>query len=135
MPDPHKTAALIYGGLGAVVIVITLLAGLVPQGRTNAAVELGIGMVFVIICAVLIYRGLWVVSALLVFSNTWRVITYFNDGRGVHMELLSMSITQTQPQPVAFLNAFFMAIITGFLARSALLGYQKWRIQRQEHTT
>ena len=134
MPNPHKTAAMVYGGLGAVVILITFLAGLVPQGRDNAAIELGFGMVFIVIFALLIYRGWWLVSAFLVFSNTWRVITYFNDGRGVHMEILSLSVTQTQPQPVAFVNALLMVIIVVFLARSAWLGYRKWQSERQERT-
>jgi len=134
MRNPHKTAALVYAGLGAVVIIITFLAGLVPAGRVNAAIELGIGMVFIFIFSLLIYRGWWLVSALLVFSNSWRVLTYFNDGRGVHMEIINMSVTQTEPQPVAFINALLMMIIVAFLARSAWLGYRNWRVTRQEQS-
>ena len=132
--DPHKTAALVYGGLGIVVILITFLADLVPEGRANAALELGIGAVFLVICAVLIYRGWWLLSAFLVFSNAWRVFTYFNDGRGMHVGILSRQVTPTQPQPVAFVNAALMVVIVAFLARSAWFGFRKWRMTRREQT-
>jgi len=130
--DPHKSAALVYAGLGAIVIMITLLARLVPAGRENAVLELGIGLVFLIIFAALIYRGFWPASALLVFSNSWRVFTYFNDGRGVHVEILPFSVTQIQARPVAFVNAALMLVIVFMLARSAWFGFRNWRKQRRD---
>jgi type III secretory pathway component EscS len=125
---------MVYCGLGITVILITFLAKLVPEGRTNAAIELGIGMVFIIIFTVLIYRGGWLASAMLVFSNSWRAFTYFNDGRGVHIEILGQRVTQTQPQPLAFINAALMAVIVVFLARSAWFGMRKWSTKRREQT-
>jgi hypothetical protein len=123
----HKTAALVYIGLGVLVIAITFAAGLVPAGRANALVELGIGAMFIVIFGLLIYRGWWPVSAILVFSNAWRAFTFFNDGRGVHIELRPFSVTPIEPQPVAFLNAVLMVIIVLALARSAWTGLTAWR--------
>jgi hypothetical protein len=149
----HRQAALTYVGLGALVIFITFAAGLVPAGRSNPIAELSIGAVFLAIFAVLIYlqpcievlvylqprveserrgvhivvRDWWLLSALLVFSNTWRMVIYFNDGLGWHIELLPFSITRIEPQPVAFVNAALMAVIVIMLARSAWAGFSRWR--------
>ncbi|HEX9921576.1 MAG TPA: hypothetical protein VGD99_02845 [Anaerolineae bacterium] len=127
----HRQAAMTYVGLGILVIIITIVAGLTPAGRSNALLELGIGSVFIILFAVLIYRGWWLVSALLVISNSWRAVTYFNDGIGRHMELRPFSITPIEPQPVAFINAVLMVVIVVMLARSAWAGYGA-RYERQE---
>lgn len=129
--NPHKAAAVTYAGLGLVVILITFAARLVPAGRESAALELAIGAVFIVVFATLIYRGWWPISALLVFSNSWRLFTYFNDGRGLHIELRPFSITPIQPQPAAFFNAALMAIIVFMLARSAWLGFSDWRARRR----
>jgi len=126
----HRQAALTYVGLGILVIFITFAAGLVPAGRANPVVELSIGGVFIILFATLIYRGWWPISALLIFSNTWRTVTYFNDGLGWHMELLPFSVTRIEPQPVAFVNAALMAIIVFMLSRSAWAGFSGWRAQK-----
>jgi hypothetical protein len=127
LKQPHKAAALTYAGLGVLVILLTFVAGLVPEGRENAAVELGIGAFFIVIFAALIYRGWWPVSAVLIFSNSWRAFTYFNDGRGWHIELRPFSATAVDPQPIAFLNALLMVIIVIMLARSAWHGFSTWR--------
>lgn len=129
--NPHKAAAVTYSGLGLLVIIITFAADLVPTGREDAAIELGIGAFFIAIFAALIYRGWWPISALLVFSNSWRLFNYFNDGRGLRVELRPFSVTPTQPQPVAFINAALMAIIIFMLARSAWLGFSNWRVRRR----
>lgn len=129
--DPHKAAAVTYAGLGLVVIIITFVGGLVPAGRESAAIELSIGALFIVIFAALIYRGWWPISALLVFSNAWRLFTYFNDGRGQHIELRPFSITSIQARPIAFVNAALMAIIVLMLARSAWLGFSDWRVRRR----
>jgi len=125
--NPHRQAAIGYGGIGAIVILITLFAKLVPESRANAIVELLIGLVFLMLFAVLVYRGWWPVSAALVFSNAWRAFTYFNDGRGVHVELLTRVITPIQPQPIAYLNAALMSLIVILLARSAVTGFSAWQ--------
>ncbi|MEW5987267.1 MAG: hypothetical protein AB1791_11575 [Chloroflexota bacterium] len=130
LQNPHKTAAVTYASLGAVVIALTLVAGLTPAGRPNAAVELGIGLVFVVIFAILLYRGWWPLAAPLVFSNTWRAFTYLNDGLGRHVELLPFSVTPITPRPVAFVNAALMVVIVGMLGRAAWLGFRVWRTQR-----
>ncbi len=128
--DAHKHAAIGYAGLGVMVILITLLAGLVPEGRENAVLELSVGAAFILIFAALIFRGRWPVSAALVFSNSWRAFTYFNDGRGQHVELLPLKVSRIEPQPVAFLNAILMSVIVALLARSAVFGFVGWRARR-----
>lgn len=126
----HRQAALTYLGLGALVISITFAAGLIPVGRPHPFIEVGVGAVFIIIFAGLIYRGWWPISALLIFSNTWRMVTYFNDGLGWHVELLHFSISRIEPSPVAFVNAILMAVIVFMLARSARAGFLAWRTRR-----
>ncbi len=126
----HRQAALTYVGLGLLVILITFAAGLVPAARRGVIWELAIGAVFIVIFAALIYRGWWPLSALLMFSNTWRAVTYFNDGLGWHIELVPFSVTRIEPKPVAFLNAALMVVIVIMLARSAWAGWQAWREQR-----
>lgn len=127
--DPHKQAAYAYGGLGVLVILITFLGDLVPAERSGAKLELAIGALFIALFALLIYRGWWVVSAVLTVSNSWRVFTYFNDGRGLHVQLLPLQSTRIEPQPLAFLNAGLMLLIVLFLARSALAGWNSWKLQ------
>ena len=131
LKHPHKAAALAYAGLGVLVILITFAAGLVPAGREHAAVELTIGASFIVIFAALIYRGWWPLSALLVFSNAWRAVTYFNDGLGRHVELLPFSVTPIKAWPVAFVNAALMVIIVFLLGRSAWRGFTTWRTRRK----
>ncbi len=135
LDNPHKQAAVGYAGLGVLVIFITFAADLVPASRSGAVVELTIGATFILIFAALIYRGWWPLSALLVFSNSWRVLTYFNDGRGLHLEIIPPEIfppttSPIEAQPVAFINAILMVIIVVLLARSALSGLSSWRLQR-----
>ena len=130
LDNPHKQAAVGYAGLGVLVIFITFAADLVPESRSGAVVELTIGATFILIFAALIYRGWWPLSALLMFSNSWRVLTYFNDGRGLHVEFLPPSATSIEAQPVAFINAILMVVIVVLLARSALSGLSSWRMQR-----
>jgi hypothetical protein len=130
LASPHQAAALAYGGIGSLVIVLTFATGLVPAGRENPIVELGIGLVFIVLFAFLIYRGWWLISLLLVFSNSWRAITFLNDGLGWHVELVPFSVTQIEPQPAAFLNAALMAVIVFMLARSAWAGLSDWRARR-----
>ena len=130
----HHEAALTYVGLGLLVILITFVAGLVPDARRNAVWELAIGAAFIAVFALLIYRGWWPLSAFLVFSNAWRAVTYFNDGLGRHVEILPFSVTRIGPRPVAFVNAALMAVIVAMLARSAWAGFSVWRAHRWERT-
>lgn len=142
----HRQAALIYASLGVLVIVITLAAGLVPRSRVAQIAELGVGAIFVMIFAALIYRqprielrrgrihifiqNWWLLSAVLVFSNAWRSFTYFNDGLGLHVELANFSVSRIEPQPIAFVNAALMLVIVIALARSAWFGFVIWRARR-----
>jgi hypothetical protein len=112
------------------VILLTFAAGLVPASRRSAIWELAIGAAFIVIFAVLIYRGWWPLSALLVFSNAWRAVTYFNDGLGWHVEALPFSVTRIEPKPAAFINAALMAVIVFMLTRSAWAGFSAWRARR-----
>ena len=125
--NPHKAAALAYGGLGVLVIFITFTAGLVPRTQEDAIWQLVIGANFVLIFAVLIWRGWWLLAAFLVLSNAWRAFIYLNHGLGLHVELRTLSVTPVEPRPVAFVNAAVMAFIVFLLARSAWIGYSDWR--------
>ena len=75
--------------------------GLVPSTRQDAIGQLVIGASFVLIFAVLIYwRGWWLLSAFLIFSNVWRMTNYFNAGLGLHIDIRDFSITPVEPKPV-----------------------------------
>ncbi len=129
--NPHKAAALAYGGLGVGVIIITFAAGLVPPTREDAIWQWVSGAIFVLIFAVLIYwRGWWLLSAFLIFSNVWRMTNYFNAGLGLHIDIRDFSITPVEPKPVAFVNAALMAVIVFLLVRSAWIGFSDWRTRR-----
>ena len=128
--NPHKAAALAYGGLGVLVIFITFAADLVPASRQDAIWQLVIGAVFVVAFAVLIWRGWWLLSAFLVLSNAWRATNYFGAGLGLHFELPVFSITPVEPRPAAFANAALMAVIVLLLVRSARSGFSDWRMRR-----
>jgi hypothetical protein len=82
--NPHKAAALAYGGLGGLVIFITFAPDLVPRSRQDPIWQLVIGAVFVLFFTVLVWRGWWRLSAFLILSNTWRATRYFSAriGRG-----------------------------------------------------
>ncbi len=128
--NPHKAAALAYGGLGVLVIFITFAADLVPRSRQDAIWQLLIGAVFVLAFAVLIWRGWWLLSAFLILSNAWRATNYFSAGLGLHIELPALSITSVEPRPAAFANAALMAVIVLLLVRSAWIGFSAWRTRR-----
>ncbi len=125
--NPHKAAALAYGGLGVLVIFITFIAGLVPRTREDAIWQLVIGAIFVLLFAALIWRGWWWLAALLVLSNSWRAFIFFAHGLGLHVELGALSVTPVEARPVAFVNAAVMAMIVFMLARSARIGFSDWR--------
>ncbi len=128
--NPHKAAALAYAGLGVLVIFITFATEMVPRSREDAVWQLVIGVVFVLVFAVLIWRGWWLLSALLILSNAWRVTTYFSAGLGWHIELPALSIKSVEPIPAAFANAALMAVIVLLLVRSAWIGFSDWRTRR-----
>ena len=133
--NPHKAAALAYAALGVLVILITFAAGLVPPTREDAIWQLVIGALFVLVFAALIYsRGWWPLSALVALSNSWRAITYFHAGLGLHVELRALSITPVEPKPVAFVNAALMTVIVFMLARSAWIGFSDWRTRRLDES-
>jgi len=128
LTQPHKAAALAYGLIGVLVIVITFAAGLVPATRESAIAQLGVGSVFVLIFAVLLYRqGWWLLAALLVAPNIWRATNYLHQGLGLHVDPLTLSITTVSPRPVAFVNAALMTIVVALLVRSAWIGFSAWR--------
>ena len=132
LTHPHKAAALAYGVLGVLVIVITFAADLVPPTREDAIWQLVIGASFVLPLAVLLYwRGWWLISAFLVVPNVWRATNYFNHGIGLHVDPRALSISAVSPRPIAFVNAGLMAIIVFLLVRSAWIGFSDWRARRR----
>ncbi len=132
LTHPHKAAALAYGVLGVLVIVITFAADLVPPNREDAIWQLVIGASFVLVLAVLLYwRGWWLMSAFLVVPNVWRATNYFNHGLGLHVDPRALSITAVSPRPIAFVNAGLMAVIVFLLVRSAWIGFSAGRARRR----
>ena len=128
--NPHKVAALVYGGLGVTVIFLTFAAGLVPPTRADAIWQLVIGAVFVLLFAALIWRGWWWLSGFLVASNLWRATNYLSQGLGFHVELRTIDITPVEPRPLAFVNAALMTVVVFLLARSAWIGFSTWHRRR-----
>jgi hypothetical protein len=128
--NPHKVAALAYGGLGVMVIFITFAADMVPESRADAVWQLVIGTLFVLGFAALIWRGWWLLSAFLIVSNTWRATNFFSAGLGLHIELPVFNITPVEPRPAAFLNAALMTVIVSLLIRSGWIGFSDWRTRR-----
>jgi hypothetical protein len=128
--NPHQVAALAYGGLGVLVILITFAADLVPRSREDLVWQLVVGAVFVMVFAALIWRGWWLLSAFLIVSNTWRATNFFGAGLGLHIELPVFSITPVEPRPAAFVNAALMAVIVLLLVRSTWIGFSDWRTRR-----
>ncbi len=112
------------------VIFITFAADLVPRSREDAVWQLVIGAVFVLVFAVLIWRGWWLLSAMLILSNAWRATNYFSAGLGWQFELPALSIRSVEPRPAAFTNAALMAVIVLLLVRSAWTGFSDWRTRR-----
>jgi len=129
--NPHKVAALAYGGLGVLVIFITFAGDLVPGGRQGAVWQLVVGAVFVVLFAFLIWREWWLLSALLILSNSWRATNFFSAGLGLHIELRVLSITPVEAKPAAFVNAALMAVIVLLLVRSSWTGFSNWRTARR----
>ena len=128
--NPHRAAALAYGGLGVLVIFITFAADLVPESRQDGTWQLVIGAVFVLGFSILIWRGWWLLSAFLILSNVWRATNYFSAGLGLHIELRVLSITSVEPRPAAFANAALMVVIVLLLAHSSWIGFSDWRVRR-----
>ena len=75
-----------------------------------------IGAAFVLLFAVLLWRGWWPLSAFLIFANTWRATNFFNAG--------------LRSERIAFVNAALMAVIVLLLARSAWIGFSAWHRRR-----
>ncbi len=129
--NPHKDAALAYGGLGLLVIFVTFAVDLVPSAREDAIWQLVVGALFVLVFTALIWRGWWLLSAFLILSNAWRATNYFSAGLGWHIELSALSIRSVEPSPAAFTNAALMAVIVLLLVRSAWIGFSDWRTRRR----
>ena len=123
-------AALVYGGLGVLVIFLTFAVGLVPPTREDAIWQLVVGALFILVFGALIWRGWWLVSAFLILPNAWRATNYFGAGLGLHVGMPALSITSVEPRPTAFVNAALMAVIVLLLARSAWIGFSDWRTRR-----
>ena len=110
--------------------MITFAADLVPRSREDATWQLLLGAVFVLVFAVLIWRGWWLLSVFLILSNAWRATNFFSAGIGLQIELPALSIRSVEPKPAALANAALMAVIVLLLVRSAWIGFSDWRTRR-----
>ena len=116
LANPHKAAALAYGVLPVLATAIPFAAGLAPATRQAALGQLLVRAAFVLVFSVLLWRGWWLLSALLVVSNLWRASNFVSVG--------------LRSEPVAFINVALMAVIVWLLARSAWTGFSAWRARR-----
>jgi ABC-type Fe3+-siderophore transport system permease subunit len=134
--DKFRQAAIAYIGLGATVIILTLVAGSSPQRGMPPLTLLLVGVVFVAIFGVLLYAYAWmtrrwlqriiaVLAGILVVTNALRALQYFMNFLGYRLELnfrtFSLAIHPSEFHfPVLFLIcALLMAGITYMLARAA----------------
>jgi hypothetical protein len=131
-----RQAALVYIGVGIVVIMLTLVAGTSPQRGTPPLIGLAIGSVFVALFGVMIYAYGWVtqrwaqrtitiLTGLFVVTNTLRALQYFINFLGYRLEINFRTFTlAVHPSEFSFpiiflLCALLMAFITYMLARAA----------------
>jgi hypothetical protein len=134
--DKFRQAALIYIGLGIIVIGLTLVAGTSPQRGTPPMLGLLIGAGFVAIFGAVMYAYAWVttqwgrrliaiMTGILVVTNALRMLQYFINFVGYRLELSFTAKTiAVHPSefsfPIIFLICgLLMACITYMLARAA----------------
>ena len=134
--DKFRQAAISYVGLGATVIILTLVAGTSPQRGVPPLTLLLVGVVFVAAFGVILYayawltrrwlqRGIAVLAGILVATNALRALQYFINFLGYRLELnfkpFGIAIHPSVFHfPVLFLIcALLMAGITYMLARAA----------------
>jgi uncharacterized membrane protein len=133
--DKFRQAALTYVGLGALVIVLTLLAGTSAQRGTPPLIGLLIGATFIALFGGVIYTYSWttqrwakraiaILSGILVVSNALRMLQYFVNFAGYRLEINFKAFTiAVHPSvfsfPIIFLICgLLMAGITYMLARA-----------------
>jgi hypothetical protein len=130
-----RQASVMYIGMGAVVIALTLVAGTSAQRSRPPLVGLLIGAVFIALFGVVIYSYAWVtrgwgrrtiaiMTGILVATNALRMLQYFINFLGYRLELnfraFSIAIHSSEfAFPIIFLIcALLMAGITFMLARA-----------------
>lgn len=131
-----RQAALVYIGLGILVIILTLVAGTSPERGTPPLIGLFIGAGFVAVFGVMIYAYGWVTqpwvqrtiavfTGVLVVTNTLRALQYFINFLGYRLEInfrtfgLAVHPSEFSLPYVFLLCAFLMGFITFMLARAA----------------
>jgi hypothetical protein len=134
--DKFRQAAMVYVGVGIVVIALTLMAGTSPQRGAPPLTGLLIGAVFVAIFGAIIYayawvtrgwalRGIAILTGLFVVTNTLRTLQYLVNFLGYRFEISfrtrNLAIHPSEFSfPILFLIcALLMALITYMLARAA----------------
>jgi glucan phosphoethanolaminetransferase (alkaline phosphatase superfamily) len=134
--NKFRQAALVYVGVGTLVIILTLVAGTSPQRGTPPLTGLLIGATFVALFGAMIYAYGWVshrwvqraialLTGLFVVTNTLRTLQYLVNFLGyrleIHVKTFSVAVHPSEFSfPIIFLLcALLMAFITGMLARAA----------------
>lgn len=125
--NPHRRAGIAYGLLGGLVVLLTFLFELVPPEREGAVLELAVGAIFIAIFAALIYRGWWMLSLLLVFTNLWRGFQFLRQGLGWRGGVDAAGAPPAPAEPLAFVNVGLLGIVVVFLAHSAWAGWNRHR--------
>ncbi|MDX1630281.1 MAG: hypothetical protein R3234_00295 [Thermoanaerobaculia bacterium] len=126
--EPHRRAGVAYATLGLCVLLLTFLFDLVPPEREGVELQLLVGGVFIAIFAVLIYRGWWILSLLLVFTNLWRAFQFLNQGLGPTGGPAGDS--SRTAEPLALINALLLLVVVAFLVHSAWTGWRRHRESR-----
>jgi hypothetical protein len=134
--DKFRQAAVIYVGVGGVVIVLTLIAGVSAQRAAPPLIGLLIGMIFVAIFGIVIYayawvakgwarRGIAMLTGVFVVTNALRTVQYLINFLGYRLEInfktAGLAVHPSEfSLPIIFLIcALLMAGITYMLARAA----------------
>jgi hypothetical protein len=134
--DKFRQAALVYVGVGILVIVLTLVAGTSPQRGAPPLIGLFIGAAFVALFGAMIYAYGWVrqgwgqriiaiLTGVFVVTNALRSLQYFVNFLGYRLEISFKSLSlAVHPSAFSFpiiflLCALLMACITFMLARAA----------------
>ena len=145
--DKFKQAGLTYLFTGLLVILFTFWAQLVPQNRAADGFLLLPGVFFVLIFAIVVYRGSesqplflperlpirralsrvlfhagWWVTRILALTNAVRALLFFSNavGQNLHLTLspTRLFVVSSTPEPLFLVNAVLMAFIAFMLARA-----------------
>ncbi len=123
MEQKFRQAAVAYAGVGAIVIILTLLFA-VPARKAGLLLSVAPGLFFVLVFAYLVYKKFRILTMVLGALAGVRTIIFLLNFLGLHVEFLftgmSFHVLPTVPfRPIFLINGLFTAFIAYMLARAA----------------